>query len=405
MEKPNTQSPNFHIPQKSQMLAILHAWSNVNTGSDNIAGIIGFCSVLKLAFSTLGGQIATLKLPPRQKLDSKGSLVATPTPEALHIIKRPKAKFKVLFGGHMDTVYPSTSNFQTVDAKDNEGKLRGPGVADMKGGLLIMLKGLEVFENSLFAKNIGWEILITPDEEIGSISSRNLWLECAKRCDIGIIFEPSPPDGSFVSERKGSMNLAVVMKGTSSHVGRDFSSGRNAITALSDFIVQAHSINQKNNPLILNIGCIEGGSASNIVADLAICKLNIRADLQEQMEDTYIQLENILESVSAKSETSFKIYTLSNRPPKPFTSATEDLFNDLKDCGQKLGIDITWKPSGGVCDGNILAQADLPTIDTFGAIGGNLHTHEEYILTESLSQRAHLLSLFLMQLAAKKEPL
>lgn len=399
-----TKTTHFlHMPKKSQMLAILHAWGNVNTGSDNIAGIIGFCSVLKLAFASLGGKMTTISLPARQKLDSKGLMINIPTPDALHIIKRPNAKFKILFGGHMDTVFPISSSFQTVDAQEHEGKLRGPGVADMKGGLLIMLKGLEAFENSSWANSIGWEILITPDEEIGSTSSRNVWLDCAKRCNIGLLFEPSAPDGSLVSERKGSLNLAIIMRGKASHVGRDFLSGRNAITALSDFIVQAHSINNKNSPLILNIGCIEGGSASNVVADLAICKLNIRADSQELIETTYAQLEQILQAVSTKSETSYKIHILSNRPPKPFTSATENLFNNLKRCGQKLGIEITWKPSGGVCDGNILAQVDLPTIDTFGVIGGNLHTEEEYLLTESLPQRAHLLSLFLMQLAAEKE--
>lgn len=389
--------------QKNQLASELQAWGNINTGSDNTPGLLEFCNTLKLAFAPLGGKATLLPLPPRQKINDQGKISgeisAIPSLSALHMQKRPEAPIQILFGGHMDTVFPPSSPFQKTEPIA-PGILRGPGCADMKGGLLILLKGLEIFENAASHENIGWEILITPDEEVGSVSSHSLWIAAAKRKQLCFIFEPAFPDGALVSARKGSMNITCVVHGKAAHVGREFHLGRNAIVALSQFIIEAHRLNERQSSLTLNIGDIKSGGAPNIVTGLAICQINIRTDLADELEATYAHLEEMAQSIATSTETRFSLYKLSHRPPKAFDPATEALFNALKECAKTIGLDIHWRKSGGVCDGNLIAAQGIPTIDTLGAVGGNIHTEEEYVCIESLPERAHLLALFLMQLEA-----
>ena len=123
--------------------------------------------------------------------------------KALLFTKRENAKRKILLGGHMDTVFEKASPFQKV-TKADDGHLIGPGIIDMKGGLMVMLAALCAFEKSAAAKNLGWQVLITPDEEVGSPSSAPLWVKLAKTNPVALIFEPSLPDGSLIDRSKGS---------------------------------------------------------------------------------------------------------------------------------------------------------------------------------------------------------
>jgi len=400
----NNQSSNHQkigLLHREQVVAQLLSWVNINTSSDNIPGLLGFASMLKQAYASLGGESTLIPLPERTVITESGKLSTTPSGNALHIVKRSNAPLKILLGGHMDTVFPLTSTFQTGELVSSN-KLKGPGTADMKGGLMILLKGLEIFESSLHSDNIGIEILITPDEEIGSMASRQLWIDAARRNHLCIIFEPSHPDGSLVSERKGSVNLAVIAHGKSAHAGREFHMGKNAIVALSHFIVKAHALNAANEKILLNIGQIEGPGSCGVVPDLAICRLNIRSDSQEELLKVTQQLEEIKDSIAATMGMQMIMHTLSSRVPKPFQGNTINLFEAVQDAAKTIGIDLKWHPSGGVCDGNIVAAAGIPTIDTLGAIGGNMHSKEEYILINSLTDRAQLLALFLMQLSTNQ---
>ena len=151
---------------------------------------------------------------------------------------------------------------------------RGPGVIDAKGGLVVLLTAIDAVERSDLAGNLGWELFLNTDEEIGSPGSAAFFAEAAKRNHLALLFEPAMPDGALVSERKGSGNFSLVVRGRAAHAGRDFSAGRNAIVAAADFAVAVHRLNGTIPEVTLNVARIDGGGPANVVPDLAVCRLN-----------------------------------------------------------------------------------------------------------------------------------
>lgn len=389
--------------QQQEMLRLLFQWGNQNTFSYNLPGLSQFLLTLKSAFSVLQGTMQEHSLAPQTKRNAKGVLETVELGKALSIFKRPNAKWKLFFGGHMDTVYSPSHHFQKVE-KIDDNHVRGPGVADLKGGLIIMLKALEAFERSPFAEYLGWEILINPDEEIGSPGSTPLLQRAAKRNQLGLLFEPSFSDGALVSSRKGSATYTIEVRGKAAHAGRDFHLGQNAIYALADLLTQIEKINHTATGTTINVGFIEGGGAVNIVPDFALCRLNIRTQTLAEEQNTQAQLHALIAAKTKSAGMPVELHEETHRPPKPFDATTEKLFEDFKEAAAPLGISLQWRASGGVCDGNTLAAAGLPNIDTLGAVGGNIHTPDEYIVVSSLKERAQLVALYLMQLAEKVKP-
>lgn len=379
----------------SEALTLLEHWSNINSGTENTAGLKQMGEWLEKTFSPLGDSTQFFSLQPWKKMDAKGSIAPIPLGQALSIVKRPLAKKKILLAGHMDTVFPKNSPFQNC-RKVNGDKLIGPGVCDMKGGLMILYLGLKAFENSPYAENIGWEVFINPDEEIGSVGSKALLEERAAKYDFALLFEPAYSDGALVGQRKGSATFTVLAKGKAAHVGRDFHMGKSAISALARFIVKAEQIHEMSPGITLNIGHILGGGPVNIVPDLASCRINVRFNTQEDRALVAKYLEELAYSESKDEGLDVEIHLEVERPPKPLDEKTHNLYLKLQDSALKLDQTLFLRPSGGVSDGNILAAAGLANLDTLGAIGGDIHTYDEYILTDSINQRAKLLALFLM---------
>ncbi|CCB86161.1 putative uncharacterized protein [Parachlamydia acanthamoebae UV-7] len=388
---------NWIQGEQEDLVALLETWTNINTSSFNLEGLQKQTTLLKEAFSKLGGHVEEIALPPCEQIDSKGKWRQKPLGKALSIIKHPEAPIQVFLGGHMDTVFAPESAFQKTQ-KIDQNILQGPGVADMKGGLIILLKALEALEKSPFAGKIGWHVLINPDEEIGSPGSAPLIRQFSKNKQLGLLFEPAFSDGSIVSARKGSANFTVIAKGKSAHAGRDFAAGRNAIVGLARLICELDELNDLDQKVTLNIGKVEGGEAVNVVPDTALCRFNMRASLPEEFVLVKETIHNILSTLNANKEITLTLYQHGERTPKMFDEKHQALFKNLQQTAQAMGVALTWKASGGICDGNILAEEGIPSIDTLGAVGGNIHTHEEYILINSLVQRAQLTALFLMQL-------
>lgn len=380
---------------KQKMLDRLEIWGNINSGSENLDGLSKMLHVVHKDFNILNGTSEFIDLPARKSIDSRGNLIEKPSAQALRISKHTHSPYRLFLGGHIDTVYPPSGKFQKVE-KISPDKWRGPGITDMKGGIIVMLKALEILEKSALAGRIGWEVIINPDEEIGSPGSQHLFKEAAKRNHVGLIFEPSFSDGNLVSARKGTLNYAVVAYGKSAHAGRDFYEGRNAIVGLARWIVSVEGLNDKNKGITVNVGQIDGGTALNIVPDLAMCKINLRMDTPQDFDELKKQLDQINHS---NNDIRFVLHPLSERGPKPFGPKEQELFAALKQTANEMDISLDWRPSGGVCDGNILAAEGLPTIDTLGVVGGNIHTDEEYILTNSLVERAGLTASFMLKLA------
>jgi glutamate carboxypeptidase len=380
------------------MLDLLERWARINSGTHNLAGIEKFSAAVEGEFAGLGGEVKHHDLLPIESIDSSGNIVRSPAARAISFTRRPQARVKILLCIHLDTVYPPTHAFQQVTRVD-ENTLRGPGVADAKGGLVVMLHALRAFEQSDLAKNLGWEIILNPDEEIGSPASGNLLTEAAKRNHFGLVFEPALPDGSLVGARKGSGNFTIVIHGKAAHAGRDFHLGRSAIVALAQFIIALQSTHADFPQVTVNCGKIEGGSALNIVPDLAIGRFNIRVTNSQEQQAIERRLRNLVSEFNLRDGIRVKLHGQFHSPPKPLDEKSSKLLELAQSCGREIGLNLQIRPTGGACDGNRLAAAGLAVIDTLGPVGDHLHSDREFIHLDTLAQRAKLTTLLLMKLA------
>jgi glutamate carboxypeptidase len=384
--------------QDSILRARLIEWSNINTGTGNTAGIEKLIQRIKLHAANLDGKMEEHTLPPAMKIDARGLLTEFPVGRGLSITKRPESPRRVFLGIHLDTVYPPDDPFQTATIQP-DGTIRGPGVADAKGGLLVLLTALAAFERSPLAGTIGWEVLLNPDEEIGSSSSAALLLAAAKRSRMGLVFEPALRDGGFADRRKGAGNFAIVIHGRSAHTGRDFAAGRSAILAASEITIALHELNRTLPGVIVNVGKIEGGSPANVVPDLAVVRVNCRTENPGDESRIKAAMDRIIAGANRQEGIHADIHGQFHTAPKIPDERGQALLAAVISCGAELGLALSTHSVGGSCDGNKLAAAGLPNVDTLGVCGGNMHSPDEFACPESLVERAQLTALLLLRFA------
>jgi len=385
--------------QADRMVSLVTCWCEINSGSRNLSGLAAMSSRLQADFASIGGSMREIALPPETIIDASGQSIAASLGNAISIRKRPDAPVQVFLGIHMDTVYGPDHPLQQVRRVD-ERTINGPGVADAKGGLCVMLIALEAFEQSEFADRLGWEILINPDEELGSPGSAGLLRESAGRNHLGLVFEPAHADGALVGERKGSGNFTVVIHGRSAHAGRDFHHGRNAILSAAELVVELERINHTHPGVTVNVGRIDGGGPSNIVPDLAIVRFNVRVPAHQHPKAITGEIQRAIDQVGRRDGIRLELTGGFNSPPRPMDTVTTGLYAQLAACGAELGLNLLWHSSGGVSDANKLSAAGLPVIDSLGPAGGNLHSADELMLIPTLTQKAKLTYLLLTRLAS-----
>lgn len=398
MIKPYNDLVNRIKAHQNTMVQQLHLFCNINTGTDNLLGLSKMADLLESTYKPLADTIEHKTLQNLPIIDMAGNSTMQTCGDALFIRKRPHLKRRILLSGHMDTVYSATHPFQNL-TYINENTLNGPGVADMKGGLIVMFHALSAFESTEIAQQVGWDVLINSDEEIGSPASSILFDEIAAQYKAGLVYEPAmTPTGTLAKNRKGSGKLTLIATGKAAHAGRAFGEGRNAICYLAEAITAIHALNEQKEGVTINVGKISGGEALNMVPDKAIAKLDIRISLPE--DETWVRNElNAICNQLKRADYSLTVQGDFGRPVKRVCAGTERLFYRIQHVGKALGLSLDWKDSGGCCDGNNLARHGLPVIDTLGVRGGNIHSSEEYILLDSLSERTALSALLLMDLA------
>ena len=385
--------------QHQQMVDTVIELADINSGSTNLDGLDQIKDRLIKLFSSFDTQIDSISLPDLKSIDDAGNEFNQTVGQAITLSKYPDAPLQILLMGHMDTVYDINHPFQHCQWLD-DNTLNGPGVADLKGGLVILHTALTALERSPWAGKIGWQVLINPDEEIGSLSSSELINHAAQKNDFGLIFEPSLPDGTLAGARKGSGNFSVVCTGKAAHAGREHHLGRNAIRALSDFTALLDDLNGQVEGITINPGFIHGGGPVNMVPDKAVLKFNVRITQTAHEKWLFDQLNKIIDELNQRDGINLKVYGGFGRKPKTLDKNILNLFEKIKQTGQLLDTNINWKDTGGCCDGNNLAAAGLPNVDTLGTIGGSIHSSDEYINVNSLTERAKLSSLLLMRLAS-----
>ncbi|MBA3668056.1 MAG: hydrolase [Sphingomonas sp.] len=382
----------------ADMLRQVENWAEVNSGSGNLDGLAILASRLAGAFADLPGEIRLADAVPVDAVDASGQRYEVPHGRNLHLTVRPDAPIQLLFTGHMDTVFGADHPFQAMRWLE-PGVLNGPGVADMKGGIAVMLAALQAVEDAGETR-VGYEVIINSDEEVGSLGSAALIAASAKGKRAALTYEPSAlPDGTLAGERPGSGNFSFTVRGKSAHAGRNPEDGRNALIAAADLALR---LQKGVGPrLSVNPARIDGGGPNNVVPDLAVLRVNLRPATLEDQTRAQSLIEASVAMVAAGHEVVIDTHGHFARPPKPMTPELEALFGVVQRAGADLGQSIGWKSTGGVCDGNNIAACGVPVIDTMGVRGGSIHSNEEYLIVDSLAERAALSALTILRLAGE----
>jgi glutamate carboxypeptidase len=376
-------------------------WCAVNSGSRNAEGLARQRDLLEAELAVLPGRIERAPLSPSREVRDDGSLGEVAYEDALLLTVRPEAPVQAVLTGHYDTVYPKESPFQTVRTRE-DGALWGPGVADMKGGISVMLAALEAFEVHPDKDHVGYRVLLSPDEEIGSPGSAPLLAQLGREGHVGLTYEPALADGTLAGARKGSGNFHILVRGRAAHAGRDFALGRNAVAGAAEIAMALHALNGEREGVTVNVAKISGGGPLNVVPDLAVVRFNVRVPDTAAAEWIRCEIEKIAiaERLADPLGLEVALHGGFTRPPKPMDAAQSALFDDVRAAAALIGQQIGWRESGGVCEGNNLYAAGLPNVDTLGVRGGDIHSEAEYALPESFLERSQLSAMILMKLAS-----
>ncbi len=368
-------------------------WSSTNSGSFQLAGLAAMRAILLDAVAVLPAAPEVVALAPSQRVRPDGELVDVEHGASIRVRVRPEAPIQVALTGHYDTVFPASHPFQSPW---REGEvLRGPGVADMKGGIAVMLAALQAFEALPRAKRVGYEVLLSPDEEIGSMGSAPLLAELGARAHLGMTYEPALADGALVDARKGSANFHLAVRGRAAHVGRAFGDGRSAVLAAAEAALALNRLNGQREGVTFNVGAIDGGSAVNVVPERAVLRFNVRVPDAEAGAWAEAEVRRVARETNARDGIEAHLHGGFTRPPKPLNDQQRIMVAWTRQAGAALGLDLKFQASGGVCEGNNLAAAGCPNIDTLGPCGGGLHSDQEFALIPSFAERVKLSFLLL----------
>ncbi|MDP1580582.1 MAG: hydrolase [Candidatus Didemnitutus sp.] len=375
--------------------ALLEQWANVNSGSGHAAGLARMLAALREEF------IRAFPAATCETLAADAAGFNPPGAQALRLRLRPAAPTQIFLCGHYDTVYEADDAFQICRWADPH-TLHGPGVTDMKGGLVTLLAALEAFEQTAHAANLGWEVLLTPDEETGSHGTRQLLEDAARRCHFGLVFEPARPNGDIIHSRKGTGGVVATCHGRAAHAAKTPNDGRNAILGLAEFLLAAAKIPAELPGVLVNVGNIRGGSAAtNVVPHRASAEIDIRITRAPDLPALWGRLHAIAFDVHETTGMKIELTGGLNRPPKECLPAEEVLFPEWQRAARDVGVaPFTWVHGGGASDGNFLTAAGLPNLDGLGPIGDQLHSDREHCRVDTLAPRAQIAALVLHRLAS-----
>jgi glutamate carboxypeptidase len=377
-------------PLSTSARSLLEDLIAIPSGTANVAGQDAMRLRLVPEFEDLGFSATTHVLANERKLIEL--TVPTATPD-------------VLFAGHLDTVFNTLATPTLVERDD--GRLAGPGVIDMKGGLVVMLETLRVLTPAQRARV---RVLLNDDEEVGSTSSRDKLKELATGANAGLIFEPGLPGGTVVTAHSGVRWLELSVVGRSAHAGLEPQNGLNACIELSHKIVAISQLSDFSRQLYVNPGVIQGGTAPNVICEKASVKIDIRYVRDADLEEALASIEGIratsnIDNPAIGLETTATLQQLAAMPSMPF-SATTRLFNQAKEAASALGqVPLEGAPVGYASDGNHLATLGIDLLVGVGPHGGKMHTAEEFLTTASINERIDLNAELVRRIISNQEGL
>jgi len=299
-----------------------------------------------------------------------------------------KSSDRILLLGHTDTVWPA-GEIEKRPFEIGDGRIFGPGVFDMKAGILLMWMAVGALLRMRGALERSVTVLLTSDEEVGSNSSRALTESEAARCRAVFVLEPSLPGGVLKTARKGVGQFTLKAVGRAAHAGIDPLKGVNAIEEISRQILKLHRLTDVVQGTTVTVGVVQGGTRSNVVPAEAAAEIDVRITSMGEAERVTRAIGALApELPGARLEVSGSI----NRPPMERTSDTVRLFEIARRIAAQIGIDLKEGSTGGASDGNLTSALGIPTLDGLGAVGDGAHAVDEWVDVESLPARAALVA-------------
>jgi glutamate carboxypeptidase len=316
---------------------------------------------------------------------SGGYLIASPK-------EREKHQPIQLMVGHCDTVWP-IDTLQTMPWKGEDGKIKGPGVYDMKAGLTQIVFALKALQELDLSPSCTPVVLINSDEEKGSRDSTPAIRRLSKIARRAFILEPPLGlDGKLKTARKGLGKFVITVKGKPAHAGLDPGKGASAILELSHQIQELFALNDQERGITVNVGMIEGGTSANVIAPISRAVVDVRVLTQLDGEKVTEKIHGLK---TQNPDTQLIIEGGIGRPPMEKTERNRHLWMAAKHTGEEMGLLLEEATAGGGSDGNTTSQFTA-TLDGLGTTGDGAHAHHEFIFPEKLLERTTLLTLLLL---------
>jgi len=348
---------------------------NINSGTQNIEGIYAAREVLIPEFEKLGFKADIYNLDDGHKLVS---------------MVVPGGKPELLLMGHIDTVFKKDSALQEYEVK--EDKIYGPGIIDMKAGLVLMLELLKKFKDTDQLKK--FMVIINDDEEIGSPHSHALVKKLVAGVKSGLVFEPGLPGGAVITSHSGVRWLTLSIRGKASHAGLEPEKGINACVELSYKVAEISKLTDYSKKLTVNVGVIDGGSKPNVVCEHAKATIDIRFVERDDIEKTVRKIQDITEENYVYNDyleaaPTAKLETLVAIPSMP-SSHTKRLYGLLKVAGENIGQEVKGSHVGYTSDANHLVDTGMDLLIGLGPYGGGMHTDSEFLKISTYEERLEL---------------
>jgi glutamate carboxypeptidase len=311
---------------------------------------------------------------------------------------------RIMLLGHLDTVYPDGTAAARPMHFDGD-KLLGPGVSDMKGGLLIGMYALRALQLAGFEDYEALAFFFSSDEEISSEVSKPAYLAAAQGIDAALVLESARPNGNIVSARKGSGNFRLHVTGRSAHAGVEPEKGVNAVVELCHRILDLQKLNGLAPGVTVNATVVGGGSASNSIPESAWADLDVRVMDRQGAQLVHKALEDMIAQPSSVAGAQVRLEGDFHYPPMERTPAVAFLAGLARQSATALGFQVGESATGGASDASNLGAVGLPVLDGLGPVGGMDHSPEEYILPDSIIPRTAMLAGLVRRILANREQL
>ena len=358
-----------------EMLGLLRDLVSIQSGTYNKPGVNRVCDAVVKAIKTLPVRIT------RREHEQCGDTLILSGNSA-------GDSGNILIVGHLDTVFPADTDFNHY--REDEKNAYGPGVIDMKGGIVAVIYALKALNSCNMLSNIPLRVIFNTDEEIGSPVSRGIITLEARKSAMALVLECGGMNGEVVTGRKGRLGLEIHMKGKAGHAANSSKDKSSAILALAYKIIEIESLNNVLPGLTVNVGQVKGGTGPNSIAETAMAAIDIRFSTEAALSDFMISLEEINDRIDVTGTTS-RLVTVADRPAMVATELNRELFHIAVEAGERLGIPVVEEFRSGGSDANIIAAAGTPVIDGLGPIGRHDHSDREYMIKNSLLDRTKLL--------------